>query len=163
MIRQVNRWALGLATSALAGATGLSAHMPLQPPGSARNTIQATLNVDSRTFAMAGSGNCSYSDAAHVEQARGDMWSLYGQEKDRSVTLTLWRTASGAEHFRLRVTEAGRTHYVNTMGSGTELRGNGRAVIEQRGKGGVFAVDATADTGVRIRGQLACSWFTKSA
>lgn len=163
MICRTSRWALALPAFAVAGVTALSAHMPLQPPGSARNTVQATLNVDSRAFALSGSGSCSYSDAADIEHSRGDMWSLHGQQRDRSVTLTFWRTASGAERFRLRVTEAGRIHYVNTMGSGAELRGTGRAAIEPRGKGGVFAVDATADTGVRISGQVTCSWFTKNA
>jgi hypothetical protein len=162
MIRRTNRCALALVAS-IAGATSVSAHMPLQPPGSARNTIQAALNVDSRSFALSGAGSCNYSDAAQVEKARGDMWSLHGQQRDRSVTLTLWRTSSGAERFRLRVVEAGRVHYVNTMGAGAELRGTGRAIIEPRGRGGVFAVEATADTGVRISGQLTCSLFTKNA
>ena len=34
---------------------------------------------------------------------------------------------------------------------------------EPRGRGGVFAVEATADTGVRISGQLTCSLITKNA
>jgi hypothetical protein len=56
-----------------------------------------------------------------------------------------------------------QTHRVSTVkiaGNGV-IRGSGTIRLTPASAGGTFTIDATADTGARIRGTIFCSGFTK--
>ncbi len=149
---------LGLAGAVLGG--GVSAHVPLQPPGTI--TIDAELNVGGSPLAAKGTGECNYAADASIYQAPGKMWSVRRREAGRDVSLTLWRLARGGDQFTLDVGAGGKRHRVNTLqvGPAADRRGSGTVDFAQRGKGGQFTIDAVADTGAKITGTLSCSAFT---
>lgn len=144
----------------LAGAVGVSAHVPLQPPGAVHG--QVSLAIGGTTLTTAGPAECNHSAGASIYEAPGRMWAARQQGSTGGVNLTLWRLARGGDMFTLSVTAGGRTHRVNTLtvGPASDRRGSGTAVIATLGKGGQFTISAVADTGVTINGTITCSAFT---
>jgi hypothetical protein len=57
----------------------------------------------------------------------------------------------------------GASHRVSTVKVGQQgsVQGSGTATIARSGAGGTFTLDATADSGRRITGTIACTAFTE--
>lgn len=156
----LSRLAIATSSALLAGAVALSAHVPLQPPGTIH--VQVNLAVGGAALTAAGAGECNHSADASIYEAPGQMWAARQQGSTSSVNLTLWRLAKGGDMFTLAVTTGGRTHRVNTLsvGPSSNRRGSGTTVIAPRGKGGLFTINAVTDTGLTITGTVSCSAFT---
>lgn len=142
---------------ALAGAT-LAAHVPLQPPG----TIMVGLDLSAGTRHLAGRapGVCTYSPAASIHQAPGQMWNIRQRDGGTEVNFTGWRLGK-TDSFTLFVTIDGTRHRVNTLqvGPATDRAGSGTMRYTPKGRGGQMAIDAVTDTGLHITGTLTCSGF----
>jgi hypothetical protein len=152
------RWAGAFAAAVLAAGVGLSAHVPLQPPGSLKAGVQISLNVGGVPLSVGGLGECQ--QGSDGSQAR--KWSARRRDGQREVVITVWRGSGGAEQFTLLVTINGRSHRVNTGRSDGAPTGSGQATFEAKGRGGVFNIYALADTGARISGQVSCTAFWRT-
>jgi hypothetical protein len=150
-----------LATAACVAmlAASSAAHVPLQPPGS--TIVQLDLNVGGTSYSVRGPGDCNYAADASIYQAAAQMWSVRRHDADKDVNFTLWRLHQGSDMFTLFVTTNGKTEKVNTLqvGPPADRLGSGSVVLAQRGKGGLFTIDAVAGNGAKITGTLACSDF----
>lgn len=151
------QWAGTIGAVALAAGVGLSAHVPVQPPGSLKAGVQIALNVGGVPLSVGGSGECQ--QGSDNGQAR--MWSARRRDGQREVAITLWRVNGGAERFTLQVTMNGKSHRVNTARPDGPA-GSGQATFEPKGRGGTFNIYALADTGARISGQVSCSAFWRT-
>jgi hypothetical protein len=156
-----HRLILGVAFGAAASApgTGMSAHVPLQPPGTIQ--VSVDLTVGGTAYSGRGPGECNHAADASIHEAPAQMWSVRRHDADRDVNFTLWRLKNG-DMFTLFVAVGGKSHRVNTLlvGPPADRRGSGTAAIAQRGKGGQFTINAISDTGLKITGTLTCSGFT---
>ena len=126
-------------------------------------TMQIDVHVAGAAYTFSGSGECHATDDASIFSTPAGMKSARHDEATRSLNLTLWRIAKGGESITLDVEVAGKRHRVNTLPVGPVVnrRGSGGATYQSRGAGGVFTIDATADTGARITGSIRCSSFAK--
>jgi hypothetical protein len=62
----------------------------------------------------------------------------------------------------LAITSGGKRHDVNTVKNprATATAGSGNVRLASKGAGGVFTLDATAASGAKISGTVACERFT---
>lgn len=149
-----------IATTIAAAGAGVSAHVPLRPPGSIKLVV--TLNVGGAAYSASGPGECNYAADASIHQAPARMWSVRQRDPNQDLNFTMWNLKNGGEMFTLSMISGGKTHRVNTLtvGPAGDRRGSGNASFAPLGKSGRFTIDAVADTGTRITGTLACSAFT---
>ena len=126
--------------------------------------VQVDLKIGSAAYAVTGAGECHATDVASIFNAPASLKSVRHNDATRDLNLTLWRLVKGGDMITLEVSIAGKRHRVNTLtvAPPADRRGSGSATFLARGSGGVFTVDATADTGVRITGQIGCSSFAKT-
>jgi hypothetical protein len=108
-------------------------------------------------------GECIFCDDSSIFDAPGSQWGVRHDDNSRDLNFTLWRLKKGGDGVTLFVTTGGKTHRVNTLpvGPPANRRGSGAATFEKRGVGGAFTIDAVADTGAKITGQLTCSAFAR--
>jgi hypothetical protein len=126
-------------------------------------TVRVDLRVAGSAYAVTAAGECHATDDASIFNAPAALKSARQSDPSRSLSLTLWRLVKGGDAVTLDVTLGGKRHRVNTLtvGPASNRAGSGTATFQARGAGGVFTVDATADSGARITGQVSCSRFDK--
>lgn len=126
-------------------------------------SVDVALQVGGAAYTAKATGECNFTDGATIFEAPATMWAARQQGGDRNVNFTLWRLRKGGDMLTLFVTIGNKTHRVSTtkVGGNGALRGSGGATFEKRGAGGVFTIDAIADTGAAISGRIVCSGFTK--
>jgi len=158
------RWDSKLATAAVVAllTAGISAHVPLRPPGSIY--VGINLEVGGALFAAKGEGECTHAPDASIHQMPGQMWSVRRRDPGQDMHFTLWQLKQGGEIVTLDVTSGGTMHRVSTIQVGTaaDRRGSVSASISTHGKGGQFSIDAVDDSGVKVMGTLSCSGFTST-
>jgi hypothetical protein len=153
-------WRGGLAAMIVAS------NVALVPVQAARGpAVEVALQVGATAYNAKGPGECNFTDGATIFEAPATQWAARQEDGQRNVNFTLWRLRKGGpDMLTLFVTVAGKMHRVNTVKIGDKgpgLRGSGTATFEKIGAGGVFTLDATADTGAKIGGRITCSGFTK--
>ena len=126
-------------------------------------TLQVDLKVGGAAYAVTGNGECHATDDASIFNVPAALKSARHSDATRNLTFTFWRLAKGGDMITLDVSVGGKRHRVNTLtvAPAPDRRGSGAATFRARGSGGVFSVDATADTGARVTGQITCSAFAK--
>jgi len=136
----------------------VAAQTPAKP---APITIDVALQVNGAPYAAKGAGECIFSDKSSLYDVSGSQWGARHRDASRSLNFSLWRLSKGGDMITLAVDLAGKTHTVNTVsvGPASNRKGSGRATFEKRGAGGLFTIDAVADTGAKISGTIACSGF----
>lgn len=126
--------------------------------------IDVALTVGGVSYTAKAAGECNYSTESTIFELPATMWAARQHEGTRSVNFTLWRPKkSGSDMLTLFVTIGNKTHRVNTVkvGSHADVQGSGQATFEQRGAGGIFTIEAIADTDAKISGRITCSGFVK--
>jgi len=124
-------------------------------------TIDVALQINGVPYAAKGSGECIFSDKSSLYDVAGSQWGARHRDATRNVSFSLWRLSKGGDMITRAIDLAGKTHTVNTVsvGPASNRKGSGRATFEKRGAGGVFTIDAVADTGAKISGTIGCSGF----
>jgi len=127
----------------------------------APTTIDVALQINGAPYAAKGAGECIFSDKSSLYDVAGSQWGARHRDDARTLTFSLWRLSKGGDMITLAVDLAGKTHTVNTVsvGPASNRKGSGRATFEKRGAGGVFTIDAVADSGAKISGTIGCSGF----
>lgn len=156
MIGRVGRRAALVVTVVAATVAGLSAHVPVQPPGSLRAGMQVSLNIGGQPFSIRGTGECTQSDSA-AQGAR--VFSARRRDSQRDLEFTLWRGASAPDQFLFVLRVDGREYRVQTARAAGTAAGSGQATLQMTGKGGVLNIYALTAAGVRVSGQVSCSAF----
>jgi hypothetical protein len=125
--------------------------------------LDVALHVGGVAYTAKAAGECNYTTDATIFEAPATMWAARQDGGNRNVNFTLWRLKTGGEMLTLFVTVGNKTHRVNTVkvGSHADVRGSGQATFEKSGAGGIFTIDAIADTGAKISGRIVCSGFVK--
>ena len=126
-------------------------------------SVDVALQVGGVPYTAKAAGECNYSTESTIFEAPATMWAARQNEGNRNLNFTLWRLKQGGDMLTLFVTVGNTTHRVNTVkvGSHADVRGSGQATFEKRGAGGIFTIDAMADTGAKITGRISCSGFVK--
>jgi hypothetical protein len=134
-----------------------------RPPAAkpAPTIVQVRLMVGSRAFETSGPGECTHTDDGSIYAVPAAIWSVQQSAETGRLTVTLFRPKRGGEMFTLVVWIGDRTHKASTVKTvdGGTVTGSGTVRFAATSAGGTFAVDATADTGARIIGTIACSAF----
>jgi hypothetical protein len=125
--------------------------------------IDVALTVGGVSYTAKAAGECNYSTESTIFEAPATMWAARQHEGNRNLNFTLWRLKQGGDMLTLFVTVGNKTHRVNTVkvGSHADVRGSGQATFEKSGAGGIFTIEAIADTGAKISGRISCSGFVK--
>jgi hypothetical protein len=128
-------------------------------------TVDVALQVGGAAYSVKGAGECIYSDASTIYEAPATQWGVRHDAADRDLSFAMWRLRKGGpDMLTLTIVLGGKTHRVNTTKVGDKsagLRGSGTAAFEKSGAGGVFTIDAIADTGAKISGRVTCSGFAR--
>lgn len=122
-------------------------------------TIDATMG--GRRYVAAGTGECSHAPAASIYGMPAAMWLVqYGGGGDvQSLSLTLWRPASGAaDQLSLSVTADDRTTRISTV-EGGRMEGTARVVMETDGDARQVRVDGRDANGDRVIVAVRCPRF----
>jgi hypothetical protein len=135
--------------------------VPQTPAKPAPITIDVALQINGTPYAAKGAGECIFSDKSSLYDVAGSQWGARHRDASRSLNFSLWRLSKGGDMITLAIDLVGKIHAVNTVsvGPASNRKGSGRATFEKRGAGGVFTIDAVADTGAKISGTIACSGF----
>jgi hypothetical protein len=130
--------------------------------------IDVVLTVGGVSYTAKAAGECNYSTESTIFELPATMWAARQHEGNRSVNFTLWHPKKAGEKgsgdmMTLFVTIGNKTHRVNTVrvGSHADVQGSGQATFEKSGAGGIFTIEAIADTGAKISGRISCSGFVK--
>jgi hypothetical protein len=142
-----------------------SVPMAAAMPAAAGPTVEVALTVGGANYTAKGPGECIHSDASTIYEAPATQWGVRHDSAGHDLSFSMWRLRSGGpDMLTLTIVVGGKTHRVNTTKVGDKsagLRGSGRTVFEKSGAGGVFTIDAIADTGAKISGRVTCSGFAK--
>jgi hypothetical protein len=143
----------------------MAAGVPVQAAPAGRVGMEIALQVGGRPVAINGTGDCIYTDASTIYEAPATQWGARLDEPGRAVHFTMWRLRRGGpDMLTMSIVLGGTTHRVNTTKVGEKtagLHGSGTSTFTKSGAGGVFTIDATADTGAKISGRITCSAFSK--
>ena len=133
----------------------------IQSPAKPPITIDVALTINGASYAAKGAGECVFSDKSSLYDVAGSQWGARHHDDARSLNFSLWRLSKGGDMVTLSIDLAGKTHTVNTVtvGPAANRKGSGSATFEKRGAGGVFTLNAVAETGAKISGTIACSGF----
>jgi hypothetical protein len=135
------------------------------PASAAGPTVDVALQVGGMTYNVKAAGECIHSDSSTIFEAPATQWGVRHDGQDRDLSLSMWRLRKGGpDMLTLTVVLGGKTHRVNTTKVGEKtagVRGSGTTAFEKAGAGGVFTIDAIADTGAKISGRVTCSGFAK--
>lgn len=126
--------------------------------------IDVALTVGGVSYTAKAPGECNYSTESTIFELPATMWAARQHEGNRNVNFTLWHPKKGGgDMLTLFVTIGNKTHRVNTVkiGSHADVQGSGQATFEKSGAGGIFTIEAIADTGAKISGRISCSGFVK--
>jgi hypothetical protein len=124
-------------------------------------TVDVALQINGAPYAAKGPGECIFSDKSSLYDVPGSQWGARHHDASRNLSFSLWRLSKGGDMITLALDVAGKSHTVNTVivGPASNRKGSGRATFEKRAAGGVFTIDAVADTGAKISGTIGCSGF----
>ena len=133
------------------------------PPVDEKTVVAIDLQVNGAPYALKGQGICHHVAKGSIYDTPAERWSVRQFDAGRSIALTLWRPVNGTgDMLTLAITSGGKRHDVNTVknprAAGTT--GSGNARLASKGAGGVFTLDATAASGAKINGTVACEKFT---
>jgi len=143
----------------------MAAGLPMQAVSGERLGMEIVLQVGGHPLAISGAGDCIFSDTSAIYDVAATQWGALLDEPGRHVHFTMWRLhRGGPDMLTLSIVLGGTTHRVNTTRIGDKtagLHGSGTSTFIRSGTGGLFTIDATADTGAKISGRITCSGFSK--
>ena len=152
---------IGLALVLCAGT--LSAGRARDDTTNETTVVEIAIEVDGKPIVLKGPGECNFTDEATIHEAPATMWAVRQSIGDRSINLTMWRLHRGGDSLTLALTADGKTYRVNTTKIGQQgtIDGSGRWTFAKSGAGGMFTIEASTATRVKIAGRLSCSGFKK--
>lgn len=128
-----------------------------------QSAIQINLRIGATPYVVSARGTCLAQPHGTLYDAPAAQWNARHRDGQRYANLAFWRVEGGGEMFNLGVLLGPAMHRVSTVkvqGKG-DAHGRGRVTLTESGGGGTFTVDATADTGARVTGTIACGAFTR--
>jgi hypothetical protein len=159
-------WAVAAAAVCLATAMDAAAQRrttPLAPGQGSKVPVAVALAAGATQYAFTGEGSCKSTPRASIYGLPAALSSVQVQDGARNVNLTLWQPNNGSPSMvSLGLTVDGKSHRVDTVKVGQQgtIQGSGTATLQKQGQGGVFAVEATAADGTKIKGTIRCPSFT---
>lgn len=128
--------------------------------------VDVALQIDGTPLSFSAQGECTFTDAGTIYEKPATARTATVETADRSryVNYANWRVkSSGADMMNLAVMVGHKEHRVSTVKIGDQgtPRGSGSSSFAASGQGGVFTIDAIADSGAKIRGRITCSAFGK--
>ena len=127
---------------------------------SAKQGIQASLNVGGETYESNEPGRCTHAPTASIYQVVSQLWSVQQSSQGRSLTLTFWKPKDGsAEMVNLSVRNGDASHDVSTVRGGAATTGTGKVTFDKSGDGGTFTLEAVTKAGTVITGRITCDAF----
>lgn len=121
--------------------------------------VDATLG--SNRYEASGAAECRHAPTASIYGMPAEMWLVqYSGEGDvQSLSLTLWRPASGKpDQLSLSVTADERTSRISTV-EGGRMEGSARVALEIDGDGGRLDIEGRDANGDRVSLAVRCPRF----
>ncbi|HEX2165694.1 MAG TPA: hypothetical protein VHG09_00530 [Longimicrobiales bacterium] len=116
---------------------------------------------DTHRYTAEEGAECSYAPSASIYGVSAQMWLVqhHGRDDGQSLSLTLWRPASGAaDQLSLHVSSDGRSSRISTV-QGGEIAGSARITLKQHGTGGTITVEGRDAAGDRVDVTVRCASF----
>lgn len=134
------------------------------PGQRAETTVPVTiaLKAGAESYNFTGKATCSHAPLASIYNLRAERWTVDQSEGARSLTLAVWRPASGSDLVSVNLSSAARRHSMSTIkvGNNGTAEGSGTVAFAKDGNGGTFTINATAADGTKITGTVKCDAFT---
>lgn len=128
-----------------------------------QSAIQLDLRIGKTPYVVSARGTCLAQPHGTLYDVPAAQWSARHRDDHRYANLAFWRVQHGGDMFNLGVLLGPTMHRISTVkvqGKG-DPHGVGRVTFTPRDSGGIFTIDATADTGARITGTIACGAFAR--
>jgi hypothetical protein len=124
--------------------------------------VAIALKAGTESYNFTGKATCSHAPVASIYNLRAERWTVDQSEGPRSLTLAVWRPASGSDLVSVNVSSGARRHSMSTIkvGNNGTVEGSGTVAFAKDGNGGTFTVNATAADGTKITGTVKCEAFT---
>jgi hypothetical protein len=135
-------------------------------PDTANAKVEVALQINGTPLTFSAQGECTFTNAGTIYEKPALARTAMVNSADRSgyVNYANWHVkSSGADMMNLSVLIGNKEHRISTVKVGTQgqLRGSGSSSFAASGAGGVFTIDAIADSGAKISGRITCSAFGK--
>jgi hypothetical protein len=127
-------------------------------------TVTVDLQVNGSPLAFSAEGECTFTDQGSIYEKPSLSWSATVKSGTRYVNYANWRLkSSGADMMNLSVMIGNKEHRISTVkvDAQGQPRGSGTSTFAKNGQGGLFTLDAIADSGAKISGRITCSAFGK--
>lgn len=141
----------------------LAAAVPHAQDPDPQSAIQVDLRVGGTPYVVAARGTCLSQPDGSLYDVPAAQWSARHRDAQRYANLSFWRVQGRGDMFNLGVLLGPTLHRISTVtidGKG-DAQGSGRVGFAPRPSGGVFTIDATADTGARVTGTITCGGFAR--
>ena len=128
-----------------------------------QSAIQLDLRIGATPYVVSARGTCLAQPHGTLYDVPAAQWNARHRDDGRYANLAFWRVQNGGDMFNLGVLLGSTMHRISTVkvqGKG-EAHGTGRVTLTPNGSGGIFTIDATADTGARITGTITCGAFAR--
>ncbi len=117
------------------------------------------LTVGTTAYKFTGQAKCEHMPKGSIYNTVAERWSVNQNEDGRSLLLNMWKPLAGGETLiTLYVTTGGKNQVVDT--SAPAKKGSGTVTMAPEGKGGIFTITATTDSGAKVSGTIKCDAFT---
>lgn len=165
----IQRFMLAHALSIL-GLVAIAATVPpagtaaADAPDNAVATVAVDLQVNGSPIAFTAPGECTFTDQGSIYEKPSLSWTATAKSGTRYVNYANWRLkSSGADMMNVTLMLGNNEHRVSTVkvDAQGQPRGAGTSTFAKNGQGGIFTIDATADSGAKISGRITCSAFAK--
>ena len=160
LLERIDVKALAPLVEASGAAPSRSARAPA--PRVEASTAEIALKVGSNDYRSSGPAECKAAAQASIYGIAAAQYSVSQRSGNDSLRLTLWQPKDGSPSMlSMHVSSGGSRYEVDTVKGGAkrDIKGSGKASLQNSGAGGVFTIDARAASGESIAGKIACSRF----
>ena len=134
---------------------------PQEGQQQAKRAAVIALKAGGDAYDFSGPAVCEHMPSGSIYDTPAERWTVTHDGDQKSLLLTVWRPLKGGDMMvTLHVTNAGKTHDVNTVKGARTPAGSGSATFTAAGSGGTFTIDATGKSGEKIVGTVKCDGFT---
>lgn len=140
-------------------ATDQVRRQPGSAPADTRVGATIALTVGAAAYNFTGQAKCEHMPKGSIYNTVAERWSVNQDESGRSLMLNVWKPLAGGDNLvTLYVTSSGKNQVVDT--AAPARKGTGTVTFAPEGKGGVFTIRATTDSGAKVTGTIKCDAFT---
>lgn len=159
-----NRFASALSAAAVVACAGALVHadqIRRQPGEKAQVPVEISLKAGAESYQAKGQGSCTHAPKASIYGVVSEMWNVQHSEGSRSIQLTLWKPADGADSMFSFSYNGTKNTTISTIKGGS-VSGTGTVTMAPAGKGATFTIDAKGrgPSGLAVTGTIKCEAFT---